>query len=116
MQTLHFSRIAKKITISSFIEIGSNYQTNVLIKLTKMYFLSSIPADVATDFFHQVAEAIDGEKEKTLFDCFQPILDSLKASVEEDRSLSRSSGVFQCLDVVLFFAQHNLLAKVWLLI
>ncbi|KAI0241400.1 Ubiquitin conjugation factor E4 A, partial [Lamellibrachia satsuma] len=68
--------------------------------------------DVATDFFHQVAEAIDGEKEKTLFDCFQPILDSLKASVEEDRSLSRSSGVFQCLDVVLFFAQHNLLAKV----
>ncbi|KAI0213785.1 hypothetical protein LSAT2_001143, partial [Lamellibrachia satsuma] len=67
--------------------------------------------DVATDFFHQVAEAIDGEKEKTLFDCFQPILDSLKASVEEDHSLSRSSGVFQCLDVVLFFAQHNLLAK-----
>ena len=62
-----------------------------------------------------IVEAIDGEKEKTLFDCFQLILDSLKASVE-DRSLSRSSGVFQCLDVVLFFAQHNLLAKVWLLI
>ncbi|KAI0207125.1 Ubiquitin conjugation factor E4 A [Lamellibrachia satsuma] len=69
--------------------------------------------DIATDFFRQVAEAVDREKEEeTLFDCFRPILDSLKASVKEDRSLSRSSSVFQCLDIVLFFAQHNLLAEV----
>ena len=71
------------------------------------------PTDVAADFFRQVAVAIDGEKEDgTVFECFRPVFDWLKASAREDMSLSRSSNIFQCLDVLLFFAQHHLLAKV----
>lgn len=68
--------------------------------------------EIATDFFSKVAVAIDGEREEgTVLECFRPIFDSLKVSVNDDLSLSRSSNVFQCLDILLFFAQHSLLAE-----